>query len=403
MDLKFSDAYEELRDELRSFLKVNWPLRGEETALPRDQQARLFRRRAIEAGYYARAVPREYGGSEQLSDVLKAAIIGEEVARAGAPSEIRGSGASMLTPTLLEHGTNEQCKRFIPPTLLGDIDWCQGYSEPGSGSDLASLQTRAELVGDAWVINGQKIWTSMAHEADWMFCLCRTEPDAPKHGGISYILIDMKTPGIEVRPLRQMTGNVDFNEVFFTDVRVPAENIVGRRGEGWKIANTTLKHERNMIGDTTYHSVLFDNLVRLAKERKRNGRPAIEDPHVRQQLVELEAEAEVQRFSMYRQLTHTARGESPGIVVLMNKLFSTQLSLKVGALALELLDDEGLSVAGTDGALMGSAPNGSAGWVAHGMWALGLHIGGGTAHIQRNIIAERGLGLPRERSGTRAR
>ncbi len=399
MDLRFSEEYEQFRRELRGFLEASWPLRADEAALPRDRQQRLFRQRATEAGYYARAVPRRYGGSEQSPDVLKAAIVGEEIARAGAPGEIRGAGTAMLTPTLLEHGTEEQCERFIPPTLAGDFVWCQGYSEPGSGSDLASLQTRAVLTSDEWVINGQKIWTSGANEAHWMFCLCRTEPDARKHAGISYILIDMKTPGIEVRPLRQMTGNTDFNEVFFTDVRVPAENIVGRRGEGWKIANTTLKHERNMIGDATYHSLLFENLVRLARERTRSGRPALEDLHVRQQLAEIEAEAQAQRFSMYRQLTHRARGESSGIVGLMNKLTSTELSLKMGALALELLDDEGLSAPGTDGTLMGASPNGSGGWVSQGMWALGLHIGGGTAHIQRNIIAERGLGLPRERSG----
>lgn len=399
MDLRFSEEYEAFRRELRGFLKASWPLRSDEAALPHDQKERLFRERATEAGYYARAVPHRHGGSEQEPDILKATIVAEEVERAGAPAEIRGSGPAMLVPTLLEHGTEEQCEHFIPKTLAGDYNWCQGYSEPGSGSDLASLQTRAVLTGDDWLINGQKIWTSGANEADWMFCLCRTEPDAGKHAGISYILIDMKTPGIEVRPLRQMTGNADFNEVFFTDVRVPRENIVGQRGEGWKIANTTLRHERNMIGDATYHSVLFENLLRLARERTRGGRPALEDPHIRQQLAEIEAEAQAQRFSVYRQLTHRARGEAPGIVGLMNKLVSTELSLKMSALGLELLADEGLSAPGTEGSLMGASPEGSGGWVSQGMWALGLHIGGGTAHIQRNIIAERGLGLPRERSG----
>ena len=401
MDLRFSDEYEAFRRELRGFLETGWPLRGDEAALPRDRRERLFRRRATEAGYYARAVPRRYGGSEQSADVLKAAIIGEEVERAGAPGEIQGGGTLMLVPTLLEHGTEEQCERFIPRTMAGDYIWCQGYSEPGAGSDLASLQTRAVLTGDEWVINGQKIWTSGANEADWMFCLCRTEPDAGKHAGISYILIDMKTPGIEVRPLRQMTGNADFNEVFFTDVHVPADNLVGSRGEGWKIANTTLQHERNMIGDASYGTVLFENLLQLARERTRGGRPALEDPHVRQQLAEIEAEALAQRFSMYRQLTHRARGESPGIVGLMNKLATTKLSLKMSALGLELLDDEGLSAPGTEGTLMGASPKGSGGWVSQGMWSLGLHIGGGTANIQRNIIAERGLGLPRERSQKR--
>jgi alkylation response protein AidB-like acyl-CoA dehydrogenase len=396
MDLRFSEEYEAYRRELRDFLEANWPLRGDEAALPADQQQQLFRERATQAGYYLRGVPRRYGGSEQPADVLKGSIIDEEVERAGAPPEIRSAGLAMLVPTLLQHGSEEQCDRFIPPVLSDEVTWCQGYSEPGSGSDLASLQTRAELVGDEWVINGQKIWTSGAHEADWMFCLCRTEPDAPKHGGISYILIDMRTPGIEVRPMRQMTGTEDFNQVFFTDVHVPAENIVGRRGEGWKVANSTLQHERNMIGDASYHEVLFENLLKLARERTRDGRPALEDPHVRQQMAEIEAEALAHRFSVYRQLTDNVHGRSSGIVPLMNKLNTTELALKTTALALELLDDDGLQAPGTEGTLMGASPKGSAGWVSQGMWSLGLHIGGGTAHIQRNIIAELGLGLPRE-------
>ena len=396
MDLKFSEEYEVFRSELRAFLKVNWPPRGDEAALPSKQQQQLFRERATQAGYYLRSVPNRYGGSEQPTDVLKVSIIAEEIERAGAPAELRSSGLSMLTPTLLQHGSEEQCERFIPPVLRDEANWCQGYSEPGAGSDLASLKTRAELVDNEWVINGQKVWTSGANESDWMFCLCRTEPDAPKHAGISYLLVDMKTPGIEVRPMRQMTGTADFNEVFFTDVRVPAENLVGRRGEGWKIANTTLKHERDMIGDASYHEILFENLLKLARERMRNGHPSIEDPHVRQQLAEIEAEALAQRFSVYRQLTDKVRGESSGIVSLMNKLNTTELALKVTHLALELLDDDGLQAPGPEGNLMGAEPKGSAGWVSQGMWSLGLHIGGGTAHIQRNIIAERGLGLPRE-------
>ena len=397
MDLRYSETYQAFRSELRAFLKTHWPLSGAERALAPPAQARLFRQRATEAGYYARAVPRRYGGSEQAPDVLKAAIIAEEVARAGAPAEVRGSGTAMLVPTLLEHGTPVQCERFVPPTLLGDLVWCQGYSEPGAGSDLASLRTRAELRGDHWVINGQKIWTSLAHEAHWMFCLCRTEPDAPKHGGISYLLIDMKTPGLEVRPLRQMTGTADFNEVFFTDVRVPKENLVGARGEGWKIANTTLKHERNMIGDADFQRVLFESLLALARERKRGGRPAIEDLGVRQQLAEIEAEVLAQRTSMWRQMTAAARRQHPGPVVLMNKLNSTQISLRVSRLAVELLEEDGLAAPGQTEHLMSAAPTGAGGWISQGMWALGLHIGGGTAHIQRNIIAERGLGLPKDR------
>src|SRR5207302_763698 len=206
-------------------------------------RATAFRLLAIGRGYLYRHVPRRYGGAGQAPDPLKSAIIAEEFRRARAPFEIVGQGPSMLVPTLLEHGTEAQKDRFIRDTLLGTVRWCQGYSEPGAGSDLASLRTRAVLDGGHWVVNGQKIWTSNAQDAEWMFALVRTEPEKPKHDGLSYLLIDMKTPGIEVRPLRQMTGDADFNEVFLENARVPEENIVGRRGQGWVVSRSTLKHE----------------------------------------------------------------------------------------------------------------------------------------------------------------
>ena len=186
-----------------------------------------------------------------------AAIIAEEFRGAGVPGPASGQGIDMLVPTLLEHGTEEQKRRWIPPTVRGELIWCQGYSEPGAGSDLASLTTAGRVEGDTLVINGQKIWTSTAHVAQMMFGLVRTEPEAKKHAGISYVLIPMDTPGIEVRPLRTMTGHAEFNEVFFTDVRVPLANLVGRRGEGWKIANTTLRHERDMLGSASTSEGLF--------------------------------------------------------------------------------------------------------------------------------------------------
>ncbi len=396
MDLSYSAEYEEFRGEVKAFLARSWPLEGSEAELSRRAQHRLFRQRAIEAGYLGRAIPRRFGGSEQPPDVFKAAIIEEELSHAGAPGEIGGGGMGMLVPTLLEHASEELSRRFIPPTLLGDLHWCQGYSEPGAGSDLASLKTRAELVGDEWVINGQKIWTSGAREAGYMFCLCRTEPDAPKHAGISYLLIPMEQPGIEVRPLKQMTGDADFNEVFFSDARAPAANIVGKRGEGWLVARTTLKHERNMIGNAVAIRRLFDSLVRLARERQLSG-----DPHIRQQLGELEGHVAAQEYSFYRQMTCAARGENPGPVVFMNKLNSTTLTLRISRLALDLLGEEGLAAPSTNETIMSDAPKGPGGWVSHGMWALGLHIGGGTANVQRNIIGERTLGLPRDRAAQR--
>ena len=204
MDLSYSAEYEAFRTEVKAFIAGHWPLRGDEAKLPGDKRAALFRERAIAAGFLARSIPRCYGGSEQPADVLRAQIIREEFFRARAPGEMAGIGPSMLVPTLLEKGSEWQKEKFIAPTIRGDVIWCQGYSEPGSGSDLASLQTRAELRGDEWVIDGQKIWTSGAHRADYMFCLCRTEPEAQKHAGISYLLLSMKQPGIEVRQRQNM-------------------------------------------------------------------------------------------------------------------------------------------------------------------------------------------------------
>lgn len=397
MDLRYSEEYERFRDEVKGFLAKNWPLKGEEAKLDHKEQAVLFRDRAIEAGYVARAIPRQYGGSEQEPDVLKSTIIDEEFGKLLAPGEMRGIGPSMLVPTLLEHGAAWQKEKFIPPTIRGDMTWCQGYSEPGAGSDLASLRTRAVLDGDHWVISGQKIWTTAAHLTDYMFCLCRTEPDAPKHAGISYILIDMKSEGIEVRPLTTMTGQADFNEVFFNDVRVPAENIVGERGKGWIVSRSTLKHERSMIGSFEGVVAQYQGLVALAKSVKRNGRPAIEDPHIRQRLVEIEGWVESHRYSGYYQLTLAARGKEAGILGMMTKLNSTCIGNRVATLAQDLIDDMGLLAPMASDPLPGQAAL-AKGWAIYFMWSLGIAIAGGTANIQRNVIAERGLGLPRDRA-----
>src|SRR5262245_29748936 len=294
-----------------------------------DERATAFRRAAIERGYLYRHVPRQYGGAEQSPDPLKATIIAEEFKKARAPFEIMGQGPSMLVPTLIAHGREAQKQFFIEATLLGKIRWCQGYSEPGAGSDLASLRTKAVLDGDTWVVNGQKIWTSNAREADWMFALVRTEPDAPKHDGISYLLIEMTSPGLDVRPLRQMTGDSDFNEVFFDNVRVPAENIVGKRGQGWVVSRSTLKHERALIGNASLTRRTFDGLVMVAQAVERNGQPAIKDPVIRNRLIELEARLRSSEYHGYRLLTMSARGEDPGITGMVNKLFTTQLGYDI--------------------------------------------------------------------------
>jgi alkylation response protein AidB-like acyl-CoA dehydrogenase len=396
LDLKFSEEYEDFRAEVKAFLAENWPLKGDEAKLDFNQQGALLRNRAIEAGYVARGVPKKYGGSEQGADVLKATIIGQEFSNANAPGELRGIGPSMLVPTLLEKGEEWQKEKFVPPTLRGEMIWCQGYSEPGSGSDLASLQTRGELVGDEWVINGQKIWTTGAHTSDYMFCLVRTEPDVPKHAGISYILIDMRTEGVEVRPLTTMTGTADFNEVFLNDVRVPAKNIVGKRGEGWLVSRATLKHERSMIGGFEAIMGSFRGLVRLAQSVEIDGRPAIEDASIQEQLIEIEGYCEAHRYSGYRQLTLSARGEEPGIAGLLSKLNSTTIGQRTAKLAQSLLGDAAmLAPHRSGGPQPGEVPAASI-WTNQFMWTLGISTAGGTANIQRNVIAERGLGLPRE-------
>ena len=402
MDLEYSAEYEKFRGEVRAFLRENWSAEdGAGQPDPdgiaafagsggADERAAAFRLKAIERGYLYRHVPRRYGGSEQQPDPLKATIIAEEFRRARAPHEIVGQGPSMLVPTLLEHGTEKQKEFFVRDTLLGRIRWCQGYSEPGAGSDLASLRTRAVLEGDSWVVNGQKIWTSSAKDSNWMFALVRTEPGKPKHDGISYLLIEMSTPGIDVRPLRQMTGDADFNEVFFENVRVPAANIVGKRGQGWIVSRSTLKHERALIGGAHLTRRTFDGLVMLARAVERRGRPAIEDPVVRERLVELEARLLANEYQGYRLLTMSARGEEPGLAGMVMKLASTQLGYDIAKLAMDVSGDKALLAPGESNApamgMFGSAY----------MWSLGVLIAGGAANIQRNIIAERGLGLPRD-------
>ncbi len=396
MDLSYGPEYDAFREEVRSFLSSHWPPKGKEAEQDFLAQAIHFRRTAIEAGYLARAIPKAYGGSEQASDPLKAQIIREELGRAKAPGDPGGIGTMMLVPTLLEKGEEWQKQKFVPGTVLGELSWCQGYSEPGSGSDLASLKTRGELDGDEWVINGQKIWTSGAVHADYMFCLVRTEPDAGKHAGISYLLIDMKQEGIDVRPLRQMNGSAHFNEVFLTDVRTPKDWIVGQRGEGWIVSRTTLKHERNSIGNASMVEATFKGLVRLARESKIDGRPAIEDPAIRQRLATIEGYVQAHKYSGFRQLTHQLRGEDAGLIGLMNKLHSTNINQEVSKLAFDLIGDDAMLDPEGGGGLMGVAPKGAEGWINLFMSSLGVAIAGGTANIQRNVIGERGLGLPRD-------
>jgi alkylation response protein AidB-like acyl-CoA dehydrogenase len=296
----------------------------------------------------------------------------------------------MLVPTLLEQGSEEQKRRYIPPTLRGEMIWCQGYSEPGSGSDLASLQTRGADDGDDFLVSGQKIWTSSAHYSDMMFCLVRTEPGAERHAGISYLLIPMDTPGIRVRPLRTMTGHAEFNEVFFDSVRVPKANLVGKRGEGWRIANATLVHERNMLGSSSQLEAAFAGLVRLMQQETESGVAVLASPVLRDRLVRLQAQVVAAKYHALRLLTCRLRGESAGIAQLVVKLTGCELAHQINALALDAMGELGMLYRGSPH----ERANGR--WLFGYMFSLGLIIGGGTAQIQKNIISERGLGMPRE-------
>jgi alkylation response protein AidB-like acyl-CoA dehydrogenase len=301
----------------------------------------------------------------------------------------------MVVPTLLEVGEEWQKEMFIEKTVRGQYRWAQGYSEPGSGSDLASLRTKAELVGGEWVINGQKIWTTHAFTATHMFCLCRTEPDAPKHAGISYILFDFKQPGVTVRPIKQISGQQEFCETFLDDVRTPAEWIVGKRGEGWSVSKVNLKHERNAVGSAAGAVGQFDKLVALAKKAMLNGRPAIEEPDIRRRIAVLEGFVQAHLWSGYYQQTLSSRGDAIGALGLMNKINVTNIAQEVARIATDVLGDTVLMSPPADGKNMGDER-----WLNQIFGSLGISIAGGTSNIQRNVIGERGLHLPRDAGET---
>jgi len=391
MDLAYSPEYEAFRADVRAFLARHGKSAPRRFGVSRPAPEVLeWQKLLIENGYAARTIPKEYGGYGAEPDILKSRIIAEEFTAARVPLGLSGQGISMFVPTLLELGTEEQKQAYIKPTLYGEIIWCQGYSEPGSGSDLASLQTKAHEDGDDFIINGQKIWTSTAHAADMMFCLVRTEPDKPKHEGISYLIFSMKTPGIEVRPLTTMTGHAEFNEVFFTDVRVPRKQIVGERGQGWFVANATLKHERGMLGDPNQAATRLREIVDLMHKETLDGQRLIDNPLFRDRLVQLQARVVAMQFHGLRLLTAATRKEDAGIARLIVKLQGCELNHQLAALAIDALGELGV--------LYGDSPHlrAEGAWQHRYMFDLGLIIGGGTAQIQKNIISEHGLGMPRE-------
>ncbi|MDP7638430.1 MAG: acyl-CoA dehydrogenase family protein, partial [Candidatus Hydrogenedentes bacterium] len=335
-------------------------------------------------------IPKTYGGAGQEPDILKARIIAEEFARAQVASGMGGGGISFLVPVLLDRGSEEMKQRFIPPTIRGEMLWCQGYSEPNAGSDLASLTTRAALDGDEWIINGQKIWTSGAKTSDWMFALVRTEPDEPKHHGISFLLLPTDTPGVDIRPLKTMTGESFFNEVFFTDARVPKGQILGQRGEGWAIANAILRHERDSLGDPDVSLRRLNALTELMQNESVDGERLIDNAAYRDRLMQIQGRIMALRFNDLRLLSATLNKRDVPLATIIVKVLGTRLRHDLEALAIDALGELGL--------LYEEAPyvrdHGS--WQHNFMEFLGLMIGGGTTQIQKNIISERGLGMPRE-------
>ncbi len=391
MNLDFTPEYQAFRAEVRDFLETH------KDSAPRmsDRGVRSEKRKAwqkilLEHGYAARTLPKEYGGHGAAPDALKSRIIAEEFSRAKIPGGISGQGINMLVPTLLELGTEEQKQKYIEPTLRGEMVWCQGYSEPGAGSDLAALRTSAVLEGDHFVVNGQKIWTSTAAQADMIFCLVRTEPVAPKHQGISYLLFSMDTPGIEVRPLMTMTGQAEFNEVFFTDVRVPADQIVGQRGEGWMVANATLTHERGMLGDPDAALSRLNSIAEIMQKETVDGAPLMDNAVYRDRLIALQAEVFAMKFNGMRLTTNATQKKSGGMAGMIVKLQGCELNHRLAELAIDVMGEYGI--------LFEDSP-----FIRdHGMWQtaymfdLGLIIGGGSAQIQKNIISERCLEMPRE-------
>ena len=396
MDLSYGEAAEVFRTEVRAFLSSHWPPAADLRSADLKAFIRTFRAQATDAGYLYRAIPKIYGGSEQSVDVIKAQVIREEFARARAPMEVGGNGMNMTVPTLLEKGSDEQKDLFIRETVSGDYIWGQGYSEPGSGSDLASVRTKGELSpdGSKWIINGQKIWTSQGMQSTHMFMLVRTEPDAPKHDGITYLLIDLDQPGVTRRPIRQMTGEEGdhtFCEFFFDNAETPVSWQVGERGQGWYVSRTTLKHERASIGGAEGLGRQFTKLVELAKEVGR-----IDDPIVRDKLAQIEGSVLSHRYTSYRLFSCAAAGEDPGPVALMMKLLLTEIGHEMALLAQDLIGEHGFVEPAGAGGRGNRGPRGPEKWLDQIMGSLGNSIAGGASNIQRNIIGERGLGLPRD-------
>ncbi len=390
MDLTPTAGEAALRDEVRAWLRENLPWEygkglpprfddlREEVAFGREWQAKLASGRWVGVAW-----PEEYGG-RGLGPV-EHYLVTEELARARAPELVGRIGINLVGPTLLAHGTPEQKARWLPRILSADELWCQLFSEPGAGSDLASLRTRATPVEGGWVLSGQKVWTSYAQFADWGVCLARTDPDAPKQQGISYLVVDMRSPGVDVRPLRQITDESEFNEVFFDDVFVPRERLVGPEHQGWRVANSTLSHERGSNPrQLVIHAQLLDELLRLADD---SG--AFDDPRLAPRLAQAFVEVRLFQLHNWRSISRLSKGLDPGPQGSLNKLWWSEMSKR--------LHDTVMTVLGPSAPLWRGAdanPGGGA-WQRSWLYYQASSIWAGTNEIQRNVIGERVLGLPR--------
>jgi alkylation response protein AidB-like acyl-CoA dehydrogenase len=400
MDFSFTPEQEAFRARLRDWLERNVAevFGGErkhgtgsaEMAADDDRWARVreWHRRLCRDGYVALHWPKEWGGGG--AGLVEQAIYQDEVLRLGLPLY----GANQLAidrigPTLIHWGTDEQKHRFLPKMLTGEEIWCQGYSEPNAGSDLASIQTRVVIEGDNFVVNGQKVWTSLAHRADMQVLLVRSDPAAPKHKGISYLLVDMHSPGITIRPLVQITGEAGFNEVFYDNVRVPRRNLVGEVNQGWQVSISTLMYER--VSGGTRHPVerTVNELIELARHSSFGGMPASQHSYVRQRLAQFSIEAMCMRLGRYRSLTSQLKGRIPGPESSFGKLHATELNLRVAMFADEMLGIHGKLERGSAGAVEDGR------WMTRTLAARGLTIAAGSSEIQRNIIGDRVLKLPR--------
>jgi alkylation response protein AidB-like acyl-CoA dehydrogenase len=401
MDLRYSSEDLAFRDVTRRWLATNVP--AEEPATLEARRA--WHRRLYEAGYVGMGWPVPYGG--RGATPLQQAIVADEMAHSNAPPPINPLGIAIVGPTIIVHGTEAQKRRYLRKILTAEELWCQLYSEPNAGSDLASLRTRAEDRGDHFVVNGQKIWTSGGLIADWGLLLARTDSAVAKHKGISCFLIAMRQPGVEVRPLRQITGSAHFSEVFMTDARVERTDLVGRLGQGWEIAQTTLSYERggNSLARVTRYAAAFHQLVKAVRTLQRGGRPLLEDPAVRGKLGRIYADLEVQRYAALRILSALEKGESPGPAASITKLSYSEFEKRYHELVQEILGPWGQVTEGSaaDFAEVDSSSGEPGTWATAFLWSRAGTIYAGSSEIQKNIIGERVLGLPKEVRADRAR